>query len=161
MLEPRYLKLVRCVVEEGVEGVPLATHPHVVVERSQLLSDHSMSEHLKTKIYGWSMETETCWSHPFSFCHDHNVHDNVLWQSNRSPGGEHDFLPKLHAPMTTKSLFQNHDDNEWKYHLKCLARATRRWRIETMFFVCTDSTLQRACWHHIRNFHFDLTFFFF
>ena len=52
MLEPRYLKLVRGMVEEGVEGVPLTTHPHVVVERSQLLSDHSMSEHLKTKIYG-------------------------------------------------------------------------------------------------------------
>ena len=50
MLEPRYLKLVRCVVEEGVEGVPLTTHPHVVVERSQLLSDHAMSEHLKTNI---------------------------------------------------------------------------------------------------------------
>ena len=51
MLEPsRYLELVRCVVEEGVEGVPLTTHPHVVVERSQLLSDHAVSEHLKTNI---------------------------------------------------------------------------------------------------------------
>ena len=51
MLEPRYLKLVRCVVEEGVEGVPLTTHPHVVVERSQLLSDHAMSEHLKKNMW--------------------------------------------------------------------------------------------------------------
>ena len=50
MLEPRYLKLVRGMVEEGVEGVPLTTHPHVVVERSQLLSDHAMSEHLKKNI---------------------------------------------------------------------------------------------------------------
>ena len=51
MLEPRYLKLVRCVVEEGVKGVPLTTHPHVVVERSQLLSDYTMSEHLKKNIW--------------------------------------------------------------------------------------------------------------
>ena len=36
-------------VEEGIEGVPLTTHPHVVVERSQLLSDHAMSENLKKK----------------------------------------------------------------------------------------------------------------
>ena len=32
-----YLKLVRGVVEEGVEGVPLALHAQVVVERCQLV----------------------------------------------------------------------------------------------------------------------------
>ena len=104
MLGPRYLKLVRCVVEEGVKGVPLTTHPHVVVERSQLLSDHAVSEHLKKNIIVINMETETFWSHPFSFCHDNNVHDNVLRQSNRSSGGEYDFLPNLHAPKQQKHI---------------------------------------------------------
>ena len=33
-------------VEEGVEGVSLAAHPHVVVERGQLLCDHSVGENL-------------------------------------------------------------------------------------------------------------------
>ena len=42
-----HLELVRCVVEEGVEGVPLAAHPHVIVERGQLLRDHSVGEHLR------------------------------------------------------------------------------------------------------------------
>ena len=113
MLEPsRYLELVRCVVEEGVEGVPLTTHPHVVVERSQLLSDHAMSEHLKKNICGWSMKTEEFWSHPFSFCHDNNVHDNVLRKSNRSPGGDFvPFLSNFQAPSTTDQLPQNYDDH--------------------------------------------------
>merc|ERR1719237_734517 len=62
-----HLQLVRCVVEEGVEGVPLAAHSHVVVERGQLLRDHSVGEH------------------PLSFCHNHDIHNNILWQSNRSP----------------------------------------------------------------------------
>ena len=42
-----HLELVGGVVEEGVEGVPLAAHPHVVVEGGQLLRDHSVGQHLR------------------------------------------------------------------------------------------------------------------
>ena len=27
-------------------------------------------------------------THPLSFCHNHNVHNNILWQSNWSPKKE-------------------------------------------------------------------------
>ena len=46
-----YLELVGCMVEEGVKGVSLAAHPNVVVERGQLLCDHSVGEHLSRGRY--------------------------------------------------------------------------------------------------------------
>ena len=46
-----YLELVGCVVEECVKGVSLAAHPNVVVERGQLLRDHSVGEHLSRGRY--------------------------------------------------------------------------------------------------------------
>ena len=55
-----YLELVRCMVEEGVEGVSLAAHPHVVVERGQLLCDHSVGEHLAKTDMQRLQQSKTC-----------------------------------------------------------------------------------------------------
>ena len=62
-----HLQLVRSVVKQGVEGVALTPHAHVVVEGGELLGDHPVGEHAL----------------PLS--HNHNIHNNILGETDGGP----------------------------------------------------------------------------
>ena len=62
-----HLQLVGSVVKQGVEGVTLTPHAHVIVEGGELLGDHAVGEH------------------SLSLGHNHDVHHNILRETDWGP----------------------------------------------------------------------------